>query len=418
MNSTPKLTNTVVATTTATASSQSNRNEGQSNSKAAVLEEDEYTEAVSKIVERDYFPTLSAMKQYERHLNVELAGLQGASIPNEILKQNPQTPAIGQPTPLIVDPSISAVAAAPSASLASSENHINTDMSLDAFQARYTTEDNDSYPSLTLTSTFSGLMEKAKLEHREKYAWIYKAPGSKVSQPLLEAGESKEQKLIAATPYEEKERSLVLRTQYEEHVHKPAAIRYEVKNSLMFQPEGYPLFGSHLLQNDRGAPKQVCSQNTRLPDQIELALGIAASQNDNNDSLEIRSHSSTPLVGNYRLVAATPTLDPTETGSTPMMTWGTIEGTPALLSSTPGETGHQTPRTYHIPPTPKRDIIGRRLSERASKQSGRTRREDRRRLSAMSPAAAHLKYVVMIIYHLNTNNSNNNNCIEIMYYHV
>jgi cupin superfamily acireductone dioxygenase involved in methionine salvage len=71
-------------------------------------------------------------------------------------------------------------------------------------------------------------MEKAKLEHREKYAWIYKAPGSKASQPLLKEGESKEQKLIAATPYEEKEKAIVLRTQYEEHVHKPTTVRYEV----------------------------------------------------------------------------------------------------------------------------------------------------------------------------------------------
>jgi hypothetical protein len=74
MNSTPKLTNAIVAGTTAI-SNQSNRDDGQNNHKTIVLEEEEYTEAISKIVERDYFPTLSAMKQYERHLNVELAGL-------------------------------------------------------------------------------------------------------------------------------------------------------------------------------------------------------------------------------------------------------------------------------------------------------------------------------------------------------
>lgn len=56
------------------------------------------------------------------------------NLPSEVLK-NPQTPAIGQSTSLIANPSTT-----------SSENHINIDVPLDAFQAKYTTEDNDSYP--------------------------------------------------------------------------------------------------------------------------------------------------------------------------------------------------------------------------------------------------------------------------------
>jgi hypothetical protein len=52
----------------------------------------------------------------------------------------------------------------------------------------------------------------------------------------------------------------------------------------------------------------------------------------------VRSQKTTPLAGNYRLVPATPTIQPADPGATPLMTWGSIEGTPAPL-----EEG-QTPR--------------------------------------------------------------------------
>jgi protein DGCR14 len=71
--------------------------------------------------------------------------------------------------------------------------------------------------------------------------------------------------------------------------------------------------------------------------------------------------SASPSVRGYKLVDATPTLSPSHVG-TPEMTWGSIEGTPLLISGgeTPG------PR-FSLPQISKREQLGIRLSEKASK---------------------------------------------------
>lgn len=71
--------------------------------------------------------------------------------------------------------------------------------------------------------------------------------------------------------------------------------------------------------------------------------------------------SLSPGVRGYNLVESTPTLSPSRVG-TPQMTWGSIEGTPLLLpgSETPGP-------QFSLPKVSKREELGMRLSEKASK---------------------------------------------------
>jgi protein DGCR14 len=56
-------------------------------------------------------------------------------------------------------------------------------------------------------------------------------------------------------------------------------------------------------------------------------------------SLAASSISGTPKVGGYGFVSATPSPAPSQFDSSELMTWGTIEGTPLLIS------GDQTPGT-------------------------------------------------------------------------
>lgn len=72
--------------------------------------------------------------------------------------------------------------------------------------------------------------------------------------------------------------------------------------------------------------------------------------------------SSSPNIRGYNLVDATPALSPDRVG-TPQMTWGSIEGTPLLISG-----GSQTPGPqFSLPQVSKREELGMKLSEKASK---------------------------------------------------
>lgn len=82
----------------------------------------------------------------------------------------------------------------------------------------------------------------------------------------------------------------------------------------------------------------------------------------------------------YRLVDATPSPNPSRIG-TPIMTWGSIEGSPTLLNSseTPGKiiydlslwNGYITMYTigprFSLPKVCKREELGMKLSEKASR---------------------------------------------------
>lgn len=79
------------------------------------------------------------------------------------------------------------------------------------------------------------------------------------------------------------------------------------------------------------------------------------------NGLNNESSALSPGIRGYNLVASTPTLSPSRIG-TPQMTWGSIEGTPLLIS------GSETPGPqFSLPQVSKREELGMRLSEKASK---------------------------------------------------
>lgn len=110
---------------------------------------------------------------------------------------------------------------------------------------------------------------------------------------------------------------------------------------------------------------------------------------------------NTPRVGGYSFVSSTPSPSMSQMGEDPdMMTWGTIEDEPLLISSGVGDSGkhfvtidiesynraklrlikdlfttcirisHGTlgPSPFKLPPTPRRELIAQRLQEKASKR--------------------------------------------------
>jgi protein DGCR14 len=64
-------------------------------------------------------------------------------------------------------------------------------------------------------------------------------------------------------------------------------------------------------------------------------------------------------------IPSTPSLEPhTDIDPSELMTWGMIQGTPLLVDSGAGSSDH----VFRIPETPRRDVIGHKLAESASRK--------------------------------------------------
>jgi protein DGCR14 len=166
-----------------------------------VLTEEEYVEALEKIIARDFFPLVSErLKQREQEQEI-LAGFhsqdpdviersvrhmehlasQDPAWSSRIGRRNVQdTPRYGADTPsgrsiygetpVALDPGRSSAAPL----------RYNSDLSLDTFQSQYTSEDN---------ASFADIMEQENAARKTRYAWAYKAEhnASDKSQRAIEA---------------------------------------------------------------------------------------------------------------------------------------------------------------------------------------------------------------------------------------
>jgi protein DGCR14 len=182
---------TCKAFTTATATIMSDPSTSTSLNRQAILDEDEYTAALSHIIARDFFPSLvhlDATNLYLDALETRDPQLIGASVRNlesinaSVRSTRPwQTPS---ETPYGAGPSETPV-----------HNHherpakrlrYDTDISLDAFQARYTSEDN---------SSFTQILDDENARRREKYGWAWDAQ-KRVEAQRTKAIEARERALI------------------------------------------------------------------------------------------------------------------------------------------------------------------------------------------------------------------------------
>lgn len=160
-----------------------------------ILEEDAYVQAVSDIIERDFFPNLKKMKVQNELLeavhNGEYAKAKALRVELERIKTGdvvdgaatPSNQRYGSETPKSFISQSPALTATPSEDPPSQPEKFRTNMSLDAFQSKYTSEDN---------ASFSEIVERANEQKKEKYRWVY---DKETNQLKLEGGQ--EQKLLA-----------------------------------------------------------------------------------------------------------------------------------------------------------------------------------------------------------------------------
>ncbi|KAI8086320.1 nuclear protein DGCR14 [Halteromyces radiatus] len=306
-----------------------------------ILDEDTYTEAISYIIERDFFPHLAKMKAesfyHEATINGDPIQLQQAK---QLLSN------LNQPRSKETD-HIQNYYNQQETDLA---KRINLELSLDQFQTVYTSEDN---------ASFTDLLEKANAKRKSHYHWFY---DKQAQQLCIKDGNHTKQ--------------------------------IPTNNLLMYYPEG----PSQSILDDttiRGAPKSITYANTSLTTTNTTTTTTKKDQNHHIpwDQQYDNQSSSTPAFRGFGLVESTPIIHP-ENLSTPLMTWGSIEGTPIQIKGSETPSG---PR-FSLPKESAREKLGMKLSEKASRayrkrthEKGQTSRGTPRTGSGlMSPAAQHL----------------------------
>lgn len=161
-----------------------------------VLEEEEYTEALSSIIARDFFPSLATLDATNNYLTAlesqdsaainasvrRLADLATAPTPTPRMRADGQTPYVNFPsdTPLRTP--------RPSAQAPTKKMKYDPTLSLDAFQARYTSEDN---------ASFTEILDDENKKRKEKHAWAWNAEDRAGARRHKEI-ESRERMMIEA----------------------------------------------------------------------------------------------------------------------------------------------------------------------------------------------------------------------------
>jgi protein DGCR14 len=133
-----------------------------------------------------------------------------------------------------------------------------TNMSLSAFQAKYTSEDNES---------FNKVLDKQNKKRQEKYSWMWS--GNKIPSARQIAHRQREAKRIAAQGNPESNNSKHLTgSDYDCRPAKPDSWKSRPENSLMFIPPSVEDIHETVQQKaeaaSRAGRKQVVHSNTRL----------------------------------------------------------------------------------------------------------------------------------------------------------
>jgi protein DGCR14 len=246
---------------------------------STVLDEDSYTDALSHIIARDFYPGLLEMQTKQEFLDaydskdkawIARAGKRlseamtpggnstrrGTSTPYRNATDTPTTTRWGNETPV----SVASTTATPRSSFegASSKDRIDvSNLSLNSFQAKYTSEDNES---------FNSLLDKQNAKRREKYAW--KWSGNKILSVRQIAHRQREAKRIEGQVGAGTSKELVLSTDLDARPAVPDTWKSGVENSFMFTPgsveEQHETRQQKAEAASRAGPKQVVYGNTRV----------------------------------------------------------------------------------------------------------------------------------------------------------
>ncbi|KAH7032894.1 nuclear protein DGCR14 [Microdochium trichocladiopsis] len=248
-----------------------------------VIDEDSYTEALSHIIARDFFPGLLESETQQEYLDaleskdeawIASAGrrLQHVMTPGRKRNHGRRgtslglTPISGQtPRTFVGDTPVSVVSAVSAASTtmtSADKVDVDTAMSLGAFQAKYTSEDNES---------FYKLLDRQNSKKVEKYAWLWM--GNKLPSRMQLKQREVEVRLLEARGSLVDDGFKRDRLAIKDGDDRPAQCdtwKTAPDNALMFAPAGVEdTVATTTFQKaeaeSRAPPRAINYQNTRLP---------------------------------------------------------------------------------------------------------------------------------------------------------
>ncbi|TRY73611.1 hypothetical protein TCAL_01868 [Tigriopus californicus] len=332
-----------------------------------VLEEDDYVERVSSIIQRDYFPELNRIQARTRALD----GLP----PLTNARQRPWT---GQST--ISD--------------ASETSHSSSDPpegpTLDKFLTRFTSEDN---------ASFNEVMEETDDKFRVEHAWKFK-DDEDMAQALME-------ERLRVPAIEDQ----VQVPKSEQSLSKPLDTWvYTNANAVFYPPEGVPMSAEEWAEASK-RDRQIVFRNTRFkanPWKSDLHKSSVEAQAHTKQEKsagkvgpdgKTLERPDTPAVNGFKFLKAMPSPMP-GVGESPLMTWGEVEDTPSRIDGGTPLRGGAGP-SFSIQDVPKRDRIAHGLAEKnarfyrdkknkAMEKARSNMRTPKKGVASMSPAAQRL----------------------------
>ncbi|KAF3041570.1 hypothetical protein E8E12_008256 [Didymella heteroderae] len=248
-----------------------------------VLDEDTYVSAISHIVRRDFFPGLAESDAQREYLNalesrdkawIRESGKKLTQVMTPVphgQRRTADRTRFTRPGASSADKTPAVWGADTPASVAATEaedededgdgdglgrlDKVDLNMSLNAFQAKYTSEDQES---------FSAIVDKQNQKRFEKHAWLHDGNRFASKQRLAQ------QKVLAATAAADSA-ALTLRPSQnlDDRPAAPTMHKHTAFNTLMFAPDSVeswaPTSLSRAEKQSLAPPKQTVYANTRLP---------------------------------------------------------------------------------------------------------------------------------------------------------
>ena len=240
---------------------------------------------------------------------------------------------------------------------------IETNMSLSAFQARYTSEDNES---------FYKLLDKKNDKRAERYAWMW--AGNKIPAARQVAYREREAKLLTqGTPKED----FLTIEQSDTRKAMPDTWKYAPDNSLMFEPssveDAHQTVQQTAEEKSRAPPRAVVYDNTRLsapsePSAPDPAVPPSPSLSAVQDAISGRPRytssdasfagPATPRINGYSFVDSEEPSPPLRQPSTSPSN----DSSSLLLGK-----GDATPNPFNIARRSKREDLHHRMVDKVAK---------------------------------------------------